>query len=168
MNLEKIKEVLSFTGGGIIVNIQKENNDLNIFIEVFGYLAEHFNKKKVKRGEDRHFWILKYKIMDIIKIELIDYDNDVYDENGIFENLPEIIDMEFRINNVEIGENGIIVIKLWSYKNNGADKDKIPYCILYLMANDIKIYNIKNIEIKYNELIEFRNEYEKKSKKGRK
>ena len=164
MNLEKIKEIFSFTGGGTIVNIQKENNDLNIFVEVFGYLAEHFNKKKVKRGEDRHFWILKYKIINKIKIELIDYDNDVYDENGIFENLSEIIDMEFRTNNVEIGEKGNVVIKLWSYKNNGADKDKIPFCILYLMANDIKIYNIKNKEIDYNELIKFKKEYEEKQK----
>ena len=41
--------------------------------------------------------------------------------------------MDFRINNIEI--------KLWSHKNNGADKDKIPFCILYLMANDVKIYN---------------------------
>ena len=48
MNLEKIKEILSFTGGGPIVNIQKENNDLSIYIEVFGYLAEHFNKKRLK------------------------------------------------------------------------------------------------------------------------
>jgi hypothetical protein len=162
MNLEKIIEILSFTGGGPIVNIQKENNDLNIYIEVFGYLAEHFNKKKVKRREDRHFWILKYKIIDIIKIELIDYDNDVFDENGIFENLSEIIDMDFRINNVEIGEKGNIEIKLWSHKNNGADKDKIPFCILYLMANDIKIYNIKNKEIDYNEFIKFMKEYEEK------
>ena len=162
MNLEKIKEILSFTGGGPIVNIQKENNDLKIYIEVFGYLAEHFNKKKVKRGEDRHFWILKYKIIDIIKIELIDYENDVYDENGIFENISEIIDMDFRINNVEISEKGNIEIKLWSHKYNGADKDKIPFCILYLMANDIKIYNIKNKEINYNKFIEFKKEYEEK------
>ena len=166
MNLDKIKDILSYTGDGTIVNIQKENNNLNIFIEVFGYLAEHFNKKKVKKGEDRHFWVFKYKIIDLKKIELIDYDNDFYDENGIFENLSDIIDMEFRINGVEIGENKKIVIKLWSYKSNNVNEN--PYCILTLQANDIKIYNINNCEIKYNELIEFRNEYEEKSKKGKK
>jgi hypothetical protein len=159
MNLKKIRDVFGMTGGGTIVNIEKTSNDLNMDIEVFGYLAEHFNKQcKMKR--DRKSWILKYKLIDLKKIEIIDDDNEIYTDDAFYGVIPEILNMEFKIVGEKIGEKEDVILKLWSYKNGS--------CMLHIWAKDIKIYNKSNHEIEYNELTEFYKEYQEKSKYAKK
>jgi hypothetical protein len=135
MELDKIIDVFSINHDGTIVNIRKEKNDLNIDIDI-QYLAQYFEKS---------FTIMKYKIKDFLKLEFIDCDNNKY------ENISEINKMELNIYEAELGEDGNIIINVWS--------DKIPYGKLFLWGNDIKIYDQNNSEIEYNKLIEICENY---------
>ena len=128
MELEKIMNVLSISHDGTIVNIEKETNDLIIDIKI-EYLAQYF---------DKSFSRMKYKIIDFIKIVFIDCDNNKY------EKISEIKNMGLSIYEAETGNNGNIIIKVWS--------DKIPYGEINLWGNDIKIYDQNNCEIEYNKL----------------
>jgi HD superfamily phosphohydrolase len=138
MNLKKIVDVFSINHDGTIINIEKENNDLNIDIEI-NYLANYINKS---------FTIIKYKIINFKKMELIDLVNYIK-----YENITEIKSIEVNINNAEIGEDENIIIHIWSEKN------KIYEGKLYLWADDIKIFDQDNHEIEYYKLNEICKKY---------
>jgi hypothetical protein len=131
MNLEKIRTVLSINHDGTIMNIEKENNDLNIDIEI-EYLAELFNKT---------FSLMRYKLINFNKIEFIYGDNKC-------KNLSDIKNMELDIYDAKIGENESVIVQTCS------DKDNIPYGELFIWADDIKIYDQNYCEIEYSKLFD--------------
>ena len=135
MNLEKIRDVFCINHDGTIINLEKSGNDLNVDIDI-KYLAECF---------DKSFHIIKYKILDLKKVELISCDNIKY------EDINQIKNMELSIYEAEIDINENVKINVWS--------EIIPYGQLYIWANDIKIFDQNNCEIEYSKLCDICEKY---------
>ena len=132
MNLGKMIKVLDNNHDGIIVNMEKEINDLNIDVEI-RYLAKYI---------DETFAIMKYKIINFREIKFL-----LDDEIGNCE-LNEIKKRKLVIQDAEIGKNHSLLINVW---HNTSRKGK-----LYIWANyenDIKIYDQKNNEIEYDRFL---------------
>jgi hypothetical protein len=136
MNLENIVNIININHDGIIVNIEKENNFLNIDIEI-AYLTKYINEE---------YTLFRYKIIEYKEIELIDCDNNIYND------INEIKNMKLNIIEAKIGNDNNIVIGVWAHK-------KVPYGKLYLWANDIKIYDQNYCEMEYNKLDEICKKY---------
>jgi len=127
MNLGKMIEVFCNNHDGHIIDIEKENNALNIYVQI-KYLARNFGEK---------YNIMKYKIINFEKIEL-----NVLAKK--YEEIDEINNITLVIINAEVGKEHSLLINILV---NGTSLGK-----LYIWAgkeNDIKIYDQENNEIEY-------------------
>jgi len=91
MNLGKMIEVFCNNQDGHIINIEKENNALNIYVQI-KYLARNFGEK---------YDIMKYKIINFKKIEL-----NVLAKK--YEKIDEINNITLDIINAEVGKVHIL------------------------------------------------------------
>jgi hypothetical protein len=144
INRDKIIKTLCLNHDGVITEIRHENNQLNMKIEI-SYLANMIN-------ED--YTIMKYKLLGYSKLEFINCE----ENNKKYTNIDEIEKMELTILDAKKIKKGICI-------NVVTSNDK--YGIIFLLADDIIIYDQNNIEMDYNELYEIcKNYWNNLSKNG--
>ena len=133
MNLAKMVKVFDQSHDGVIVNFEKETNDLNIDVRI-KYLAKHINET---------YDLLRYKIISFKHFEFS------ADAKNVCFDISEIKKMELAIIDAEIGFNHSLLVNV---HNKIITKGK-----LYIWANyenDIKIYDQSNKEIEYDKFID--------------
>ena len=136
INIDKIIKTLCLNHDGVIMEIRHENNQLDMKIEI-NYLANMINKE---------YTIMKYKLLGYSKLEFINCE----ENNKKYTNIDEIEKMELTILNARKIKNEICIDVVTS-------NDK--YGQVYLLADDIIIYDQNNIEMDYNELYEICKNY---------
>jgi len=132
MNLGKMIAIINQNHDGAIVNVEKETNNLNIDVRI-KYLAKHI---------DETYSLMKYKIINFIKIEF------KFDDKTEYEEIDVVKKMGLIIYSAEVGKERSLLIKVRSTENN--------YGKIHIWLdeqNDIKIYDQTDSEIEYDRFI---------------